>query len=610
MMLLNFDIEVLKVSCLLNMSPAWSYLVKLSTIFWVLLAVLVVHALHFRLGPLSARMPALFGVVGAIFFAFLTSMVVMAIAPLQCQHHPNGETTVQRYPTVVCAGRAEHARMLGIGMAFLTIPSTFVAFCCVVVSQFPARMHRGDWAFVSTFAFLFLRFKPDAYWYGLFLLLRNMGIALSAAVPNAFAQVSAPMLLFLVSIVLTILVRPWRNPVANAMDTIVSFCMAILLQCGSYMLDSRDDRTVGTLTSVVVMAMTLSLTGGLFFAGTAHMLRGLRKDFKYFISHHKAGTGAMARLLKVYLTDATHQGVFIDTDNLSNLEVLFDIVGVQTETVVTLLSSEFWLRPWCIGEIVAAHLKKVAVSSIHCPGYQEPTEGFRKQLPHLVDLSVLSSRGLSLGAVAAAMDWVCKDCPSLLLPRTLTAGSLAEITAYLQRGSPRNTILQADPSADGTVGAKSSVRTEASGALEQASKVVVIVDHANCQATWTALVICKLVGKRLLDDLSLMPHLAPEGAALSPRAHSCIVVFSVGAIGQVDFLQALSEADDRRFAVLPVISEEAFQIPDRKQVEVVAGPALRELEELGVGCGSNGIFRIVSGIFLEIAVRFAPQDAG
>ena len=81
------------------------------------------------------------------------------------------------------------------------------------------------------------------------------------------------------------------------------------------------------------------------------MLR-LRKPFHFFLCHHKVGGGAFCRLLKVRLL--THgqvaRGVFLDSDNLEDLSLLFGIVGEKTETLVVLCTREILHRPGVLGK--------------------------------------------------------------------------------------------------------------------------------------------------------------------------------------------------------------------------------------------------------------------
>ena len=83
------------------------------------------------------------------------------------------------------------------------------------------------------------------------------------------------------------------------------------------------------------------------------------KLYQFSICHHKLEAGAYARMLEMFLLDQPKvtRKVFVDSDDLSNLDRLFDIVGSNVETLVVLASKSVYVRPWCVGEIATAYLK-------------------------------------------------------------------------------------------------------------------------------------------------------------------------------------------------------------------------------------------------------------
>ena len=48
--------------------------------------------------------------------------------------------------------------------------------------------------------------------------------------------------------------------------------------------------------------------------------------------------------------------VFLDSDNLQDLSLLFGFVANVTDTVVVLCTSSILLRPWCVGDLISAKL--------------------------------------------------------------------------------------------------------------------------------------------------------------------------------------------------------------------------------------------------------------
>ena len=75
---------------------------------------------------------------------------------------------------------------------------------------------------------------------------------------------------------------------------------------------------VANLCFIVAILMLCVLPIGLGVAGLKAAQKSNKKEFQYFICHHKQGAGAMARLLKIRLkgTAGVKRKVFIDSGDL------------------------------------------------------------------------------------------------------------------------------------------------------------------------------------------------------------------------------------------------------------------------------------------------------
>ena len=94
--------------------------------------------------------------------------------------------------------------------------------------------------------------------------------------------------------------------------------------------------------------------------------------------------------------------VFIDCDDLKNLEMLFEYVGRQTDTVVVLFSKELLLRPWCVGELVTAHLSlAVKITPVLFPDFVAPDKNFIRQYDASVDIRCLAPHGIDTSMIQA-----------------------------------------------------------------------------------------------------------------------------------------------------------------------------------------------------------------
>merc|ERR1711972_1007627 len=117
-----------------------------------------------------------------------------------------------------------------------------------------------------------------------------------------------------------------------------------------------------------------------------------KKAFDYFLCHHKAGACCIVRLLRMYFQDINCTA-FLDSDNLSDLDQLFDYVASDTQNLVVVCSKDIMMRPWCVGEIVTGMLHGVTTVKVSFSEFEEPCDEFIQQYDEHVDISVLSSRG-------------------------------------------------------------------------------------------------------------------------------------------------------------------------------------------------------------------------
>ena len=99
----------------------------------------------------------------------------------------------------LCGNGDQHAQVLIVGAPASLIPLSFITLCVFVVVQLPGRVRHGDTEFLHSYAFLFFRSHPEAYWYVLVLLVRNLPVALVPFLPDAALQLCCLVLLSVLS---------------------------------------------------------------------------------------------------------------------------------------------------------------------------------------------------------------------------------------------------------------------------------------------------------------------------------------------------------------------------------------------------------------------------
>jgi len=85
--------------------------------------------------------------------------------------------------------------------------------------------------------------------------------------------------------------------------------------------------------------------------------------FKAFLSHHKMDRGSFSRMLQLELGGFvdSRARIFLDSDNLVNLDTLMQTVREKTDMLVVVESEEVFWRPWVIGEITQASMAQVPI---------------------------------------------------------------------------------------------------------------------------------------------------------------------------------------------------------------------------------------------------------
>merc|ERR1719478_1072790 len=134
---------------------------------------------------------------------------------------------------------------------------------CVVLSWYaPKLITAGAKNFIVASRFLFLRFRPDVWWWGSVILLRNLFLALSPIISPDHPRVQ---LLIIISILLfaTLLQArfwPWRAALLNSLDASTCFILSLLLLTSTAFLEKEtgDDDSWQTILFILLIALGVS----------------------------------------------------------------------------------------------------------------------------------------------------------------------------------------------------------------------------------------------------------------------------------------------------------------------------------------------------------------
>ena len=178
--------------------------------------------------------------------------------------------------------------------------------------------------FLHSSAFLLGQFRLEGHWFSLVPLFRNALIAVAPYLPTVARTVAFLIFVLLVSTVLTRRAARWRSYAANYLDVVLNAAMLAITGIGASFAEEADyDGAAWVICCFFGLSLLVLMCAAAF---GIHARFGRKASFSFFISHHKAGEGALARQLQMQLADnpCTRGRVFIDSDELQNLDTLFE----------------------------------------------------------------------------------------------------------------------------------------------------------------------------------------------------------------------------------------------------------------------------------------------
>jgi hypothetical protein len=390
----------------------------------------------------------------------------------------------------------------------------------------------------------------------------------------------------------------------------LTIMMILMMNLAGFFVTDVDTSAIAIMCSILVILCLSSLLGLILYASAPRCM-SMGKNFSHFICHHKGGAGSFARLLKVVLQEklGAKKRVFIDCDDLQDIGMLFEYVGSQSETIVVLMSKELLLRPWCIGELVTAHLKckESQVATVRFPDFDIPKDKVIEDYGALVDISCLAPYGLDLAMVQSMLRWICDLPPRFTIPPTLDLGVINEcrdgLLTFSSGSSKGHRAKRPNRPSVGMSGTSTTSRKS-----EVSNNLFIVPDYSNMEMVSTGFVLMKLLTPHFAHNASMVPRVIPQGQALPSTTQTCIFILSNGVFTNPDFMHTLILAGELRTCFIPIISEDGFRFPTDSMVSELmpAMPAL--LQKIGSKLETQAVITLIRDVFKEIAVVFAPQD--
>jgi len=357
---------------------------------------------------------------------------------------------------------------------------------------------------------------------------------------------------------------------------------------------------VGSLMVIVLVCLAL-----------VKVVQRLRhKRYGAFLTHHKQGAGCLARLIKLRLQPRMRSSeVFLDSDNLDDLEGLFDTVRCDTAHIIAILTEETLRRPWCAGELVTALKNGVPVTIAAHAGLQLPDEAELSNICNIWSPEELHP----LQAVGVSEDDVV-DCyrklvglPRITLPRTL--GSEKELGILEQAIDEMAVALGASARDAGGRGNFGRLISPA-----QADNLVsrfIIANVTDPEASAAAFVLQHLVKGVTHDVVPVVLRAEDIYEASGPTA-ALIVVLTKGCLENPTFARLLLAAQGKwaaGAAIVSVVADKAFAFPSKEEVAKTLAPKIVQVlqKDFEMEISQETVCRCYTAVLQILALVFSSQ---
>jgi len=377
----SFNFEYLKIGCFLETSNEVVVFASRLMCLPVLAGCLVLMMyIHSRYKGLTLDKDQVMNSVGLIMMVLFLAVTLAVVSPFMCADSPNGTQSIASNPSVICDDNGEFVTLVVLAVIGLLVYSvTPMALVTYVTLMYPSIVASGHASTILTrYRFLFQRFTVERYYYGPIFFFRNFLMALVPVIFVNFAHLQVIVLagMFVFFGLLSCSLKPWRGGTPNLMEALLmgNFILALMV-AGTLVDVDVDDVTKDLQVILLVVVIGMSFPLSIFVGQLVYRsMLASAKTYGIFLSHHKLGMAAGARLAKMELSRRTGKRVFLDSDELDDLDSVLDTVRNGTECLVVMLTTETLWRPWCAGEIAVAHTNSTPIICLSSDGYLEPSD--------------------------------------------------------------------------------------------------------------------------------------------------------------------------------------------------------------------------------------------
>jgi len=150
----------------------------------------------------------------SVILTFFAGIVAMCITIFKCHDNPNGKRTLAKDESIIC-GDDKWTGMLGISIvSVLVYVLGFGCLCSYVIYVAPKRF--SDIHFQRRWKFLFIKYRPDVWWWTLAFCVKGFMMNLGFIfLDQGIAQILWILAISIVYVGVAMFANPWRHRAAN-----------------------------------------------------------------------------------------------------------------------------------------------------------------------------------------------------------------------------------------------------------------------------------------------------------------------------------------------------------------------------------------------------------
>lgn len=590
--LVAFDLDAVKVQCILKQDNPLTHLLVTLILFPVFMATLAgVVVLRHAAGKRGLSFDRYLNSVGLVSLIVYISVTIAVLRPLHCITSPNGSSSMYTNPSVICWDSSNHVVLVGLSIfGLLLYPIAILANIGRVTWMYPALVSSGKGLqLLGRYRFLFHRFGQKTYFWGFFYLLRNF---LTSLIPvlfreSAIWQVLSIEFIHLLALLGTCYLMPWRTLIANISEMGMAVALITFMQVASFFV--HDDQGEGTeLLAGVLIALVASIASVALgvLAHTAFFRFVPTTPYGVFLCYHQDGAASLGRYFKMIIGRLSSSRIFLHSDQMEELDLIFDTVRQKSKNLVILLTKMTLTLPWCAGEITTAVLNGVPIVPVICSDYVAPDEEARTQLDSLwsqQQLYQLGAYGVYLRSIKEAYR-VLVDLEGILFERFAPARTQNAAIAKLVERCALPLLDSGSGSADGS----------------EAAQIVIVGSAGDAEDHCTCEVLCLMVRAKVDIAVSVV-HSAVEAVPHLATHTYLLVMLTKGLLQDSIFIDCLRMFDIQAepAGIVTILADSRFAYPGAEFYQ--------NLEKMGPqGAQSAAQFRLLLQI---LAIPFSPQGS-